>query len=316
MPSAPPATISPSGATATALSGVGSVTITGARAGERPDADGGVVAGAHHRVAVRREGDAVDVLLVAFEHARRSPPSSGQSRTVWSQDAEASVAPSGETASATTGAVCPSSTASGVRSPALQSAMRPSSPPVTARPSASIATALTAPSWKRSTCSAAVGGQRPADRRGIEAAGDAPGAVARNADRPHRPAMPAQLGVRAGGAQHRRQQGSEGPKNRTSICDGLARDRPPLEVKSGIGKAHAERLDARARAGVGERREERLHRLARPAARHHEKVIVLGRERQEAETVDARDRLDRDAPIGAALRDRGGDRICELGWLP
>ena len=89
------------------------------------------------------------------EHARRAA-ASGQSRTVWSQDAEASVVPSGEAASATIGAVWPSSTASGSALPELQIAIRPSAPAVAARPSFSHATALTASEWKRSTCSAAL----------------------------------------------------------------------------------------------------------------------------------------------------------------
>ena len=72
LPSAPAVTISPSAATATALSGEGSVTTSAAVAAERPDAHGHIVAGAHQRRAVRRERDAVDVLLVAFEHARRA----------------------------------------------------------------------------------------------------------------------------------------------------------------------------------------------------------------------------------------------------
>ena len=41
-------------------------------AGERPDAQGRVIAGGHHRAAVGRERDAVDVLGMAFEHARRA----------------------------------------------------------------------------------------------------------------------------------------------------------------------------------------------------------------------------------------------------
>src|SRR5688572_9705057 len=85
-------------------------------------------------------------------------------------------------------------------------------------------------------------------------------------------------------------------RQRTNIGDGLARNRAPVRIESGIGKAHAERLDAFARARLGERGEESLHRRAGAAARHHEKIIVLGRERQEAEAVDARDRLDRNPP--------------------
>ncbi len=59
-------------ATATALSGVGRVTTMGEAS---PDSGQmrsvGIVAGRDEAAAVGREGDAVDVLLMAFEHARR-----------------------------------------------------------------------------------------------------------------------------------------------------------------------------------------------------------------------------------------------------
>ena len=71
----------------------------------RPDAQRRVVTGAHQRGAVRGERDTVDALRVTFEHARRAAPASGHTRAVLSQDAEARLAPSGDTASATTGAV-------------------------------------------------------------------------------------------------------------------------------------------------------------------------------------------------------------------
>ena len=75
---------------------------------------------------------------------------------VRSHDAEAMVAPSGDTASDTIGAVWPCSTVAGAVAPDRQIATRPSSPPVTVRPSGMSATAFTALSWKRSTCSAAL----------------------------------------------------------------------------------------------------------------------------------------------------------------
>ena len=43
-----------------------------ARSLQRPDAHGCIVSGADHRFAVRREGNAVDVLLMALEHVRRA----------------------------------------------------------------------------------------------------------------------------------------------------------------------------------------------------------------------------------------------------
>ena len=60
---------------------------------------------------------------------------------------------------------------------------------------------------------------------------------------------------------------------------------------------------------VAQRREERLHGRPLAAALDQQEIVVLGRDRQEAEPIEPRDRLDRDAPVGAALRHRGGDRV-------
>jgi hypothetical protein len=65
------------------------------------------------------------------------------------------VLPSGDNASATTGASWPWSTIDGCALPGVQIAMRASSPAVATRPSGRNSAAFTAPSWKRSTCSAA-----------------------------------------------------------------------------------------------------------------------------------------------------------------
>ena len=62
------------------------------------------------------------------------------------EEADAISKPSGETASETTGALCPSKTLTGCDPPSRQSATRPSSPAVTSLPSGMIATAFTAPS--------------------------------------------------------------------------------------------------------------------------------------------------------------------------
>ncbi len=43
-----------------------------------------------------------------------------------------------------------------------------------------------------------------------------------------------------------------------------------------------------------------------------QEIVVLRRDRQEAEPVHPRHRLDRDAPVGAALRDRRGDGVVRL----
>ena len=77
-------------------------------------------------------------------------------RTAPSHEAEATLSPSPATRRARRSAPCaPRTTCAGTLAPARQTARRPSSPPVTKRPSGSAASALTAPSWKRSTCRAA-----------------------------------------------------------------------------------------------------------------------------------------------------------------
>ena len=73
MPSAPAVTISPSGATATALSGVGNVaTIGDAAPPSGQMRKRRVIAGGDQRAAVGRKRHAVDVLRVALEDARRA----------------------------------------------------------------------------------------------------------------------------------------------------------------------------------------------------------------------------------------------------
>ena len=71
--------------------------------------------------------------------------------------------------------------------------------------------------------------------------------------------------------------------------------------------------DALARRWLAQRGQERLHRG--PFARRlsdQQKIVVFRRHRQEAEAVKFRHRLDGDAPVGAALRDRCGDRVVRL----
>ena len=70
--------------------------------------------------------------------------------------------PSGDTASAAIGPLWPSSTLSGSGLPCVQIAICASAPAVTMRPSLSQATAFTALSWKRITCSATL---RVSDQR-------------------------------------------------------------------------------------------------------------------------------------------------------
>ena len=277
MPSAPPVTISPSGATATALSGVGSVTIVGAPPCERPDAQRHVVARGDQRAAVGREGDAVDVLLMAFEHARRAagerpqphgvvPRGRGERRAVGRHRERRRPAPCGLRARV---AGCRLA-----RLPDRDARILAAGDDAAVR--AGSATAFTAPSWKRSTCSAALRVQRPADRRGVEAAGDRGRAVGRDRERAHRPAMAAQLRLRGqlGSQQH-------------SQSDRTATMREVLAHQSSRG-LHAERAGCGlARRRVAQRGEERLHRRPLAPALDQQEIVVLRRERQEAEPVES-----------------------------
>ncbi len=60
---------------------------------------------------------------------------------------------------------------------------------------------------------------------------------------------------------------------------------------------------------IAQRREKRLDRGPVAAAFDQQEIVVLGHERQEREPVHPRHRLDRHAPVGAALRHRSRDRV-------
>ena len=66
--------------------------------------------------------------------------------------------------------------------------------------------------------------------------------------------------------------------------------------------AHAERADFLAHFLVAQHGEKSRHRRALAAAFDQQKVVVLGRDGQEAEAIKTGNRLDGDAPVGAALR--------------
>ena len=83
----------------------------GRAARERPDAQRRVIAGGDDRLAVGREGHAVDVVLVALEHARRRRRRAATAARCGPMTPTPASRRRGETASATTGALCPSSTA-------------------------------------------------------------------------------------------------------------------------------------------------------------------------------------------------------------
>src|SRR5262249_50006703 len=214
-------------------------------------------------------------------------------------EAEASVVPSGDTESATTGAVWPASTIDGCGAPGVQIAMRASSPLVAIRPSARKAAALTAPSWKRSTCSAAFfdSDQRIAEVSKLPETACVPsGEIASARTGPPWPRNCACAMV--------------GATDRSSVKTARTRNIiASLKQKSGIGRAHAERADFLAHSLIAQRSEKRRDRGAVVAAFDQEKVVIFGRDRQEAEAIKTGNRFDGDAPICAALPHRGGDGV-------
>src|SRR3954468_2311087 len=230
---------------------------------------------------------------------RGAPPASGHSRAVWSQDAEASVPPSGETASATTGAWCPSSTIAGCNSPARQIAMRASSPLVAIRPSGRNATALTAPSWKRSTCSAAFlcSDHRIADVSKLPESACVPSGEIASARTG--PPWPRNCACAPSGEITARSMKTKRTRNISAR----------LGNNSGVRGAHAERADAVAHARIAQRRQEGFDRGTMAAAFDQKKIIVLGRDREKPETVQPGHRFDRDPPIRTSLRHGSRDGV-------
>src|SRR5262249_55874533 len=215
------------------------------------------------------------------------------------QDAEASVVPSGDTDSATTGALWPASTIDGCGAPAVQIAMRASSPLVAIRPSARKAAALTAPSWKRSTCSAAFFGsdQRIAEVSKLPETACVPSGEIASARTG--PPWPRNCACAMGGATKR--SSVKTARTRNIIAS--------LKPKSGIGRAHAERANFLAHFLIAQRGEKSGDRGAVAAAFHQEKVVILGRDRQEAGAIKKGNRIGGGAPSRAAPAPPGGDGV-------
>src|SRR5262249_20334378 len=197
-----------------------------------------------------------------------------------------------------TGPWWPSSTIDGRGSPGRQIAMRESSPLVAMRPSGRKATALTAPSWKRSTCSAAL---RSSDQR-----------IAEVSKLPEIAFLPS-------GEIASARTGPPWPRNCACAASDAADNTNATTASkrtiiasrfsySRFTRAHAERADPTAHRLVAQRSQERLHCRPLAAAFDQQEVVVLGRDRDEAETVELRDRFDRNSPVRAPLRHRGGDR--------
>src|SRR5437763_15880337 len=163
------------------------------------------------------------------------------------------------------------------------------------RPSGRTATALTEPSWNRITCSAA---SRASDQR-----------IAVSSELPEIAILPSAVIASARtGPPWPRSCAWAGVTTATHIASASTARRFALLIR----RHHAERADARAHLGVAQGRREGLHGGALPFRLDQQEIVVFRRERQELEAVHARHRLDRDAPVGAALRDRGRDRVVRL----
>src|SRR5262249_37489380 len=79
-----------------------------------------------------------------------------------------------------------------------------------------------------------------------------------------------------------------------------------VKQKSGIGRAHAERADLLAHSLIAQRSEKRRDRGAVVAAFDQEKVVIFGRDRQEARGIKTGSRVGGGAPIRGAPRPRRG----------
>src|SRR6516165_9144527 len=136
--------------------------------------------------------------------------------------------------------------------------MRASSPLVVIRPSARKATALTAPSWNRSTCSAAFFGS---DQR-----------IAEVSKLPETACVPSgEIASARTGPPWPRNCACAiwGPIDRSSVQTARTRNIiANLGEKSGIGRAHAERADFLAHVLVAQRGEKGRHRRAVAATFH------------------------------------------------
>src|SRR5215831_13808292 len=182
--------------------------------------------------------------------------------------------PSGDSASATTGA---SSTLDGCGSPGVQIAMRASSPLVAMRPSRRKSAAFTAPSWKRSTCSAVFldSDQRITDVSKLPETTCVPsGEIASVRTGPPWPRNCACATV--------------GTSNRSAARESTRTVIAELETSSGITWLHAQGTDFRAHRLIPQRGQKGPDGRALTAAFDQEKVVVFRRDGEKGEPVELR----------------------------
>src|SRR5690349_14590501 len=96
--------------------------------------------------------------------------------------------------------------------------------------------------------------------------------------------------------------------SRRIVASIIARPRRNL-VDAGF---HAERTYSRARFLVTQHGKKGLDCRSLAPRVDNEKIVVLRRHGQEAKAIELRHRFDREAPIGASLSDRSGDRVVRL----
>src|SRR5262249_16376409 len=91
-----------------------------------------------------------------------------------------------------------------------------------------------------------------------------------------------------------------------AVRQGEERAPASAENVSNFGRLHAVRADFLAHRGITQQREERLHRRTLAAILDQQKIVLLGRDRNEGQAVKLGHRGDRDAPIRPSLRNRCG----------
>src|SRR6185437_2663766 len=180
-----------------------------------------------------------------------------------------------------------------------------SAPPVTIRPSLRYATALTAPSWNRRTCSATlrVSDQRIAEVSKLpEIACDPSGETARARTGPPWPRNWANAALNASGTNSR-------PMLKLLIACSIVVSDTTAARRNLAGGFHSEFAYTSADGLFAQRGEKRLQGRPLAPALHDQEIIMFGRNRQKPESVKSRDRFDGKAPVRSSLRDRSGNRI-------
>src|SRR5262249_47519271 len=213
--------------------------------------------------------------------------------------------PSGDSASATTGASCPSSTLDGCGSPGVQIAIRAFSPPGAVRPARRKSAAVTAPSLERTTCAAVFldSDQRITDVSKLPETACVPSGEIASARTG--PPWPRNCACATVGASNR---SATRERTRSVIAE--------LETSSGITWLHAQGTDFRAHRLIPQRGQKGPDGRALTAAFDQEKVVVFRRDGEKGEPVELHNRLNGDSPVPPALRPPGGNPLIPPRLIP